>query len=196
MSTAFVQLELPDQIHDADLLAAVKRSLRDAEHANGVIISGSFAGDVTDSKAHADVIALLLNAPAPVVVLPSGLISKRGLALLLTADRIVLGPEANLVVDWRKSPGIAPLLCRSVGSAAANSIAFDPTADLLARLVDQGNAVRTDDPDDYLRELQTAFGNGVGRHLKRAFKASSELPLREALNFSFWLSKPESTSVL
>jgi enoyl-CoA hydratase/carnithine racemase len=194
MSAALLRLELPDQIDDADLLAQVKRSLREADQATALIISGSFAGDISDLKVHGDAISLLLDASIPVFALPSGQIGQQGLALLLAADRVVLGPEASLIGDWRTCPAAVPLLCRRLGYALTNSVAFDPSADLLSHLVDHGHATRSDRSDAYLQEIADVFADGNGRRLKRALKASTELPLKEALSFSHWLVKPEHTS--
>jgi enoyl-CoA hydratase/carnithine racemase len=194
MSTALHRLELPDQITDADILAQVKRSLREAEQATALVISGALAGEVTDAKAHGDMIGLLLDAPIPVFALPSGLIGTRGLALLLAADRIVLGPEANTGGDWRTSPGLVPLLHHRLGSTLTGAIIFDPSADLLARVVDYGLAVRVSNPDAHIQEIAAVLGDGIGRRLKRALKASSELRLKEAVGFDLWFAKPQPMS--
>jgi hypothetical protein len=194
MSTALHRLVLPDQTTDADILAHVKRSLREAEQATALVISGSFAREVTDAKAHGDMIGLLLDVQIPVFALPSGLIGTRGLALLLAADRIVLGPEAKTGGDWRTSPGLVPLLHHRLGSTLTAAILFDPSADLLARVVDYGLAVRVSDPDAHIQEIVTVLGDGIGRRIKRALKASSELPLKEAVGFDLWFAKPQPAS--
>ncbi|WP_134498455.1 hypothetical protein [Microvirga pakistanensis] len=194
MSTALHRLELPDRTTDADILAQVKRSLREAEQATALVISGSFAGEVTDAKAHSDMIGLLLDAPLPVFALPSGPIGSRGLALLLAADRTVLGPEAKTGGDWRTSPGLAPLLRHRLGSTLTGAIIFDPSADLLARVVDYGLAVRVSNPDAHVEEIAAILGDGIGRRLKRALKASGELPLKEAIGFDLWFAKPQPMS--
>jgi enoyl-CoA hydratase/carnithine racemase len=194
MSTALHRLKLPDQTTDADLLAQLKRGLRDAEQAAALVISGSFAGNVTDVKAHRDMIGLLLDASIPVIALPYGLIGQRGLALLLAADHIVLGPDASTTIDWRTSPGLAPLLHHRLGSTSTGAIIFDPSADLLARAVDHGLAVRASDPDARVQEIAAALGGGIGRRLKRALKAAGELSLKEAVGFDLWFAKPQPMS--
>jgi hypothetical protein len=194
MSTVLHRLELPDQTADADILAQVKRSLREAEQATALVISGSFAGEVTDAKAHGDMIGLLLDATIPVFALPSGLIGTRGLALLLAADRMVLGPEANTGGDWRTSPGLTPLLHHRLGPTLTKAIIFDPSADLLARLVDHKVAVRASNPDAHVQEISEFLRDGIGRRFKRILKASGELPLKEAVSFDLWFAKPQPMS--
>jgi enoyl-CoA hydratase/carnithine racemase len=194
MSTAIHRLELSDQATDKEILAQVKRSLREAEQATALVVSGSFAGEVADAKDLGGIIGLLLDAPIPVFALPSGLIGRRGLALLLAADRIVLGHEASTDEDWRTSPGLAPLLHHRLGTTLTGAIIFDPSADLLARLVDYGLAVRASDPDTYVQEIAAVLGEGVGRHLKRTLKASDELPLKEAVDFDLWFARSQPMS--
>jgi hypothetical protein len=194
MSTALHRLQLPDQAADVDILAQVKRSLREAEHAVALVISGSFAGEVMDAKAHGDLIGLLLDAPLPVLALPSGPVGQRGLAILLTADRIVLGPEVMMDGEWRTSPGLAPLLHHKLGAPLTRAIVFDPSADLFTRLVEHGLAIRASDPDSCLQQIAGALGDGIGRRLKRTLKASGELPLKEALGFDLWFAKPQPVS--
>jgi hypothetical protein len=194
MSTALHRLELPDQTTDADLLTQVKRGLREAEHATILVISGSFAGEVTDVKAHGDLIGLLLDAAIPVLALPSGPIGQRGVALLLAADRIVLGPGASTSGNWRRSPGLSPLLHHRLGSTLATAIVFDPSAELLARFMDHGLAVRASDPDAHVQEIAAILGDGIGRRLKRALRASEELPLKEAVGFDLWFARPQPMS--
>jgi hypothetical protein len=194
MSAALHRLHLPDQATDADILAQVKRSLRESEHAVALVISGSFAGNVMDAKAHGDLIGLLLDAPIPVFTLPSGPVGQCGLALLLTSDRIILGSEVMMDGEWRTSPGLAPLLHHKLGSTITGAIVFDPSADLLARLVEHGLAIRASDPASCLQEIADVLGDGIGRRLKRALKASGELPLKEAIGFDLWFSKPQPMS--
>lgn len=192
MSTAIHRLDLEDRTTDAEVLAQIKRGLRGAEQAAVLLVSGSFAGSVTDADAHGQTIDLLLDAPMPVLALASGPIGQRGLSLLLTADRIVLGPEARTEVDWRRSPGLAPLLHHRLGRALTGAIMFDPSTDLLARLVDHGLAVRAGDPQVWVEEIAAVLADGIGGRLKRALKASRELPLKEAIGFDLWLARPNS----
>lgn len=194
MSTALHRLELPDQTTDADLLAQLKRGLREAEQATALVISGSFAGEVTDVKAHGDTIGLLLDSPLPVFARPTGLVGPRGLALMLAADHIVLGPETSTGGDWRTSPGLAPLLHHRLGSTWTAAIIFDPSADPLARFVDHGLAVHASNPDAHIQEIEAVLGDGIGRRLKRAIKAAGELPLKEAIGFDLWFAKPQPMS--
>jgi len=194
MSIALHRLDIPDQTTDADILAQAKRGLRDAEHATALAISGSFAGDVADAKAQGDLIALLLDAPLPIFALPSGIIGQRGLALLLAADHIVLGPEASMGDDWRACPGLVPLLHNSLGATLTKAIIFEPTADLLAWLVDHKVAARVSDPDAHVQKIADLLGSGIGRRFKASLKASGELPLKEAVSFDLWFAKAQPMS--
>ena len=189
-NSALHRLDIPDHTSDAELLSQVKRILREAGHSTALVIAGSFAGDVTDVRAHGDAVGLLLDAPMPVFALPSGPIGRRGLALVLAADRAVIGPAANTSSDWRSGPALAPLLRHRLGSMHAEATLFDPAADPLARFVEFGFAVRSEDPEFYVREIAAVLGDGIGRRLKRALKASGELPLKEAIGFDMWFARP------
>jgi hypothetical protein len=191
MSTVSSWLHLPDQASDTEVLSQVKRTLREAEQSAALVIAGSFAGEVKDVKAHSDTIGLLLDAPIPVFAVSSGPIGPRGLALLLATDRIVIGPAANTTSDWRRTPGLGPLLHHRLGAAPARAIVLDPSIDIIARLVEHGLAARSSNPDAYVQESTAALGNGLGPRLKRALKAASELPLREALSFDLWLARSQ-----
>jgi len=182
-------LHLPDQASDAEILSQMKRALREADQSAALVVAGDFGGDVTDATAHGDTVGLLFDAPLPVFAISSGLIGRRGLTLLLAADRIVIGPAARMTGDWRTAPGLAPLLLHRLGAALARATIFDPSADVIARLVEHGHAARSSNPDAYVQEIAATLGNGLGHRLKRALKASHELPLREAMSFDLWLTR-------
>ena len=186
MSTAPYRLNLPDQSSGAEILALVKRALREADQSTAFILTGSFAGDVTDASLHGETIGLLSEASIPVFALPSGPIGRRGIAYLLAADRVILGPEARTSSDWRTVPGLASLLHVRFGPVPARAIVFDASQDFLARLVEHRHAIRTSDADAHVQEIVAQLGNGVGRQLKRAFKAANELSLKEAIQFDLW----------
>jgi hypothetical protein len=188
------RLDLPAQASDAEILSQVKRALREADRSAVLILAGSFAGDVTDIKAHSDVIGLLLDATIPIFALPSGLIGERGLALLLAADRIIVDHDASMTGGWRASPGLSPLLHQRLGSTLARTIVFDPSTDVLTRFVELGLAVRSSDPERYVQEIAATLEGGLGQRLKRSLRASSELPLKEAVSFDLWFSRPRHTS--
>jgi hypothetical protein len=194
MSTEPHRLHLPDQASDAEILALVKRALRDADQSAALAITGSFAGEVKDAKIHGEVIGLLVDAPVPVFALPSEPIEQRGVAFILAADRAILGPETQISSDWRSSPGLASLLHHKFGPVLAKSIVFDISQDLLAHLVEHGQAVRSSDPDADVQVITSNVRNGVGRQLKRAFKAASELPLKEAIKFDLWFASSRKAS--
>lgn len=194
MSTLSHRMHLPDQAGDAEILSQVKRALREVEISAALVIAGSFAGDVTDVKAHGELIGLVLDAPIPIFASATGAIGQRGLALLLASDRALLAPEAQAPRNWRASPGIIGLLPHRLGPTAARAALFDPSSDILAHLVEHGHATRTKDPDSHIRESAAALGNGLGFRLKRALKASSELPLKEAINFDLWFARSQYVS--
>lgn len=194
MSTVPYRLHLPDQASDAEILSLVKRALREADRSAALVIAGSFAGDIADARIHGETIGLLVDAAIPVFAVPSSLIEQRGVALLLAADRAILGPEAQTSPTWHTSPGLASLLHYKFGPVLAKAIVFDASKDFIARLVEYRQAVRTNEPDAYVQEIAANVGNGVGRQLKRAFKAASELPLKEAVRFDLWFDSSRKVS--
>lgn len=194
MSTLSHWLHLPDRASDAEILSQMRRALREAETSAALVIAGSFAGDATDAKAHGELVSLVLDAPIPVFASAIGSVGQRGLALLLAADRAVLAPETQVPREWRASPGLVSLLLHRLGPTAASAALFDPSSDILAHLVEHGHATRTKDPDSHIRESAAALGNGLGSRLKRTLKASSELPLKEAISFDLWFSRPGHVS--
>jgi len=194
MSTVPYRLSLVDQASDAEILVQVKRALREAEQASALVITGSFAGDVMDVKAHGETIGLLTDASIPTFALPSSSIEARGVSFLLAADRVIFGPGIEISSIWRTSPGLASLLHHKFGPVLARSIVFDASKDLLSRLIEYGHAVRASEPDTYVEEIATNVGNGVGRQLKRAFKAANELPLKEAIKFDLWFDASRKVS--
>jgi enoyl-CoA hydratase/carnithine racemase len=194
MSTESHRLHLPDQASDVEIFTLVKRALRDADQSAALVITGSFAGEVNDAKIHGEMIDLLVDALVPVFALPSGSIEQRGVALILAADRAILGPETQISSDWGSSPGLASLLHHKFGPVLAKSIVFNASQDLLARLVEHGQAVRSSEPDADVKAIAVNVGNGVGRQLKRAFKAASELPLKESIKFDLWFASSRKVS--
>lgn len=194
MSTLPYRLNLPDQASDAEILTQVKRALREADQTSALVITGSFAGDVTDPKAHGETIGLLTDASFPVFALPSGTIEGRGVSLLLAVDRVILGQGIEVSSTWRTSPGLASLLHHKFGPVPARSIVFAASKDLLARLVEYGHAVHVSEPDTYIEEIAAYVGNDVGRQLKRVFKAATELPLKEAIKFDLWCDASRKAS--
>jgi len=194
MSTVPYQLNLPDHASDAEILAQVKRALREADQAPALLMTGSFAGAVADAKAHGETIGLLTDASIPVFALPSSIIETRGVSLLLAADRVILGPESEISSAWRTSPGLAALLHHKFGPVLARAITFDASKDLLARLVEYGHAVRASEADALAQEMAVNLGDGMGRRFKRAFKAAAELPLKEAIRFDLWCDASRKAS--
>jgi enoyl-CoA hydratase/carnithine racemase len=188
VQSSFYQLELPDQGTDGEILIQVKRALREADQFAAVAITGSFEPDVTDVTAHRELISLLLDASLPVFAFPSGPIGQRGLALLLAADRVIFGPEASITEDWRACPGVTPLLHHRFGPLLARTMLFNCSADPIALLLESGFAARAVEPST-AQDMITDLENGLGRQFKRALRASSEMPLKEALNFDLWFAR-------
>lgn len=189
------RFDLSAQESDRERLARFRRNRRVAEGAPALALAGSFEGDVTDIEAHEELIGLLLDAPLPVFALGNGPFGPRGLSLLLAADLIVFGPEAAIPEDWRESPGIAPLIHHHAGPLVARRMLFDTSADLITLLTETGLAVRSPDPAEHVGEITAGLsGSSLGRRLKRTLKASSEMPLKEALNFDFWFLRTRQAS--
>lgn len=195
-ASAFLSFELSGLESDGERLGRLKRALRESDQHSALALTGSFEGNIADAKAHSDLIRLLMDTALPVVALPSGTIGPRGLLVLLAADRIILDREANISGNWREAPGIAAILHERLGRLPARALLFDPSADPLAALLDSGVAARLPNPSAHIAEMAESLAGGLGKRLKRALRASSEMPFDEALAFGLWFapSQQESTS--
>ncbi len=190
----FLSFELSGLETDGERLGRIKRALRETDRHSALVLTGSFEGNVSDAKAQADLIRLLVDTALPVLALPSGTIGPRGLLLLLAADRIILERETNISGNWRESPGVAAMLHQRLGPLRARALLFDPSADPLAILLDSGVAARLPDPSAHMAEMAASLAGDLGKRLKRALKASSEMPFDEALAFGLWFARRQQGS--
>jgi enoyl-CoA hydratase/carnithine racemase len=186
------RLELSAGENDAERLGRLRRALRDADQSAVLVIAGSFEGDPTDPNVHGDTLNLLLDASLPVLAAISGPVGPRGFGLLLSADHMILGPGARMTGNWRAAPGATALLHHRFGPPLARRMTFDPVADPLKLLADCGFAARADDPSAEIQNRVAGLAeNGLGRRLKRTLRASSEMPLKEALAFDLWFTRTQ-----
>ncbi|MBJ6128104.1 hypothetical protein [Microvirga splendida] len=187
---ALHRIEFSGTETDAERLARMRRALREAEKSAVLVLAGSFDGDVMEVEVIGELTGLLLEAPLPVFALPSGFIGPRGLPILLAADRAMIGSDTSTAGNWRNSPALTVLLHHRLGPLLARAILFSPESDLLAVLTECGFAIRSSDPAADAREVANGLAeNGIGRRFKRSLKASTELPLKEALAFDVWSSR-------
>lgn len=168
-------IEIVADGRDAAFAAALRKALR-APGSSAVLIGGDLSAALRDADSVAAWLALVANAPRPVLVACTGAIGQRGLALLLAADGASLGHQAVLADGWRDTPGLVALAVRRGGPALARELlsAASVTLDDLAEL---GLADRVS-PDVLAQRFDAGFGVR-----KRALRAALELPFGEALAF-------------
>ena len=175
MGADLLHLELSGA--DAALAAALRKTLR-TPGSGALALHGDLSVDLDEAGAAAGWLALVLQAPRPVILRCEGVIGQRGLALMLAADRTSLAPAAALAANWRDAPGLAALAMRRGGPALARALLLGDE-DSTARLVELGLASH-----ETAEALATAFDDGWGRR-KRSLRAALELPFNEALDFEF-----------
>ncbi|KRE04384.1 hypothetical protein ASE63_25540 [Bosea sp. Root381] len=160
---------------DAAFAAAFRKALR-ARGAAPVLIGGDLSAALRDAGSVAAWLALVAHAPRPVLVMCTGPLGQRGLALMLAADGACLGAGAALADGWHDTPGLAALAVRRGGPALARALLSGASV-TLDDFVALGLAGR--EPPEALAQR---FDAGFGAR-KRALRAALELPFGEALAF-------------
>jgi enoyl-CoA hydratase/carnithine racemase len=183
-------LELSDTETDAAFHSRLRKMLRTSSDHSCVVLTGAFAAQVDDMAAFGDWIRLLADIPAPLLLLVTGPIGPRGIAVILMADQIVLGTDAVMADRWQDAPGLAALAHRRLGRHGASMLLFGPAQNPLAVMTGMGVAHRADDPEELLRRIVSGLGPPARSHRhKRVLRAASELPFSEALAFDLWFDR-------
>lgn len=179
MAVASMRIE-PDE-GDAALAARLRKALRQAGQAP-LLIEGDFSPGIDDGEAAAAWLGLLTASAGPLAVHCDGPLGQRGVGVLLAVDIAFAGPRAQLMADWRETPGLAALAARRGGVGLARRLLFGDAIVSLADLASLGLVVLSQTNEE-IRACLDSFDVPGARRRKRALRAAEGLPFAEALAF-------------